>query len=336
MSDKIKLAIALGSTCSGCDIAILDIDEKILDLAAIADIVFWPTAADPKIKDVEAMEDGEITVTLMHGTIRTAEHEHIAKLMRKKSVVLVAFGSCTCDGGIPALCNLTTKDEIFDVAYDKTLTTVNPEGTRPQEKTTVNGHELTLPKLYDTGRALNQVVDVDYYVPGCPPAVPLIEQLLGIVVNFVKTGELPPKGAVVASAKTVCDECELEKEEKTVDGIKRVHEITPDPKKCLMEQGLICMGPVTRGGCGTQCINALMPCRGCMGAPEKVEDQGLKMISALASVLGVSNETDMTREDIEELMKTVPDPVGTFYRFTLPMAIIDKSLKGKKRETGGD
>ncbi|MBU1036256.1 oxidoreductase, partial [bacterium] len=97
---KLKLAIGLGSTCSGCDIAILDLGVKLLELIGLADIVYWPTAFDFKHSDLKELEDKEIDITLYHGTIRTTEHEEIARILRKKSKVLIAFGSCSCFGGI--------------------------------------------------------------------------------------------------------------------------------------------------------------------------------------------------------------------------------------------
>ena len=82
---KLKLASYWAAACGGCDVAILDIHEKILDLAAAADIVFWPIATDFKYSDVEAMPDGHIDVTLFHGAVRNSENEHLAHLLRAKS-----------------------------------------------------------------------------------------------------------------------------------------------------------------------------------------------------------------------------------------------------------
>ena len=132
MSDKIKIAIAQGATCSGCDIAVLDLDVELLKLFEVADLTFAPLAADIKYKDVEAMDDGEITICLYHGAVRNSENEHIAKLLRKKSKIMVAYGACAAFGGIPGLANVTTKNKILDTVYDETATTVNPEHTRPQ------------------------------------------------------------------------------------------------------------------------------------------------------------------------------------------------------------
>ena len=331
MDKKIKLAIGLGATCAGCDIAILDLNEKILDLVSLADIVFWPTAMDLKLSELEKIEKNEIDISLYHGTVRTSEHEHIAHLLRERSKVMIAFGSCSCFGGIPGLCNLTSKEEIFETAYKETPSTANPDFITPKTKIPQDSHDLTLPELYNDGRALSQIIDVDYYLPGCPPAVELIERLVPIISNFLETGVLPPKGTVIASDKTLCDECPLSKENKMITRIFRPHEIIPDPKRCLLEQGILCMGPATRGGCGSRCINVGMPCRGCMGPTAEVKDQGAKMISAIASILGVENEKDLSEADVEKLINQIKDPVGTFYRFSLPVALVNKKRKVVER-----
>ena len=323
---KLKLAIGLGSTCAGCDIAILDLNEKILDLAAAVEIVFWPTAMDFKLSDLERIEEGGIDLSLYHGTIRTSAQEHIAHLLREKSKALMAFGSCACFGGIPGLCNLTSKEAIFETVYRDTPSTVNPDFTVPKTEVKEGGYLLTLPELYQEGKALPQVVDVDYYLPGCPPVVELIEKLLPII-ELMKTGELPPKGTVIASDKTLCEECPLTRENKMISQIVRPHQVIPDPQRCLLEQGILCMGPATRGGCGARCIKALMPCRGCMGPTTEVEDQGAKMLSAIASILGVEDEKKLSEEDVEKLMNQIKDPVGTFYRFTLPVALINRRVR---------
>ena len=103
MAKGVSIAQYWGAGCGGCDVALLDIDERILGVAEMADIAFWPIAVDTKLKDVEAMPDKSITVTLYNGAIRHSEIEHVAKLLRQKSQLLVSFGSCACYGGIPWL-----------------------------------------------------------------------------------------------------------------------------------------------------------------------------------------------------------------------------------------
>lgn len=328
---KIKLGIYWAATCGGCDIAILRIDEKLLDLVAIADIVFWPVAMDFKYKDVEKMDDKSIDVLIFNGAIRNAENEHMAKLLRAKSKIVVAYGSCACEGCVIGLANLADKDEIFKTVYADTISTVNPEFTTPQTKLKVDDEELTLPEFYDTVKALHQVVDVDYYVPGCPPEPELTEKLVSVVADFVSTGKLPPKGTVIASQKSLCEECPRDQDKKSISKIYRFHEIIPDPKKCLLDQGIICMGPATRGGCGAKCIDANIPCTGCMGALPDVVDQGAAMLSALASIWETENEKELTDAEVQEMTDQIKDPIGVFYLYSLPVSLINRRVKEEKR-----
>ena len=328
---KLKLAIGLGSTCSGCDIAILDLGGKLLELIDLADIVYWPTAFDFKHSDLKELEDKEIDITLYHGTIRTTEHEEIARILRKKSKVLIAFGSCSCFGGVPGLCNLTDKKQIFDAVYGENLSVANKENIFPEEKLLINKNKsITLPHLFDTGKTLKQLVEVDYFIPGCPPPMQLIEGLIPLMKDVLEDAQLPEKGTVFGSKKTLCDECPLKKENKMISKIVNPVTAIVDPERCLLEQGILCMGPVTRGGCEARCLNVLMPCRGCMGPGPETEDQGVKMISAIASILGVKDEENLTDRQIEDLLSGIKDIVGTFYRFTLPDALLNKKIEERR------
>jgi F420-non-reducing hydrogenase small subunit len=317
---KLKLALYWAASCGGCDVAVLDINEKILDVANLADIVFWPIALDFKYHHVEAMPDKSIDVCLFNGAVRSSEQEHIAKMLRAKSKVMVAFGSCACFGGIPALANFATRAEVMERAYIEAPSNDNPNKILPQIKLKVDEGELTLPELYDDVLTLAQVVPVEYFVPGCPPTVDLILK----VVNALATNSLPPPGAVIASDKTLCDECERKKENKKITKIYRTHEIVPDPERCLLEQGLLCMGPATRGGCGALCVKVNIPCRGCFGPPPGVVDQGAKLVSAVASIYDASS-----KEDIEKMVKEMVDPAGTFYRFGMSISMLKRKHSQK-------
>lgn len=321
---KLKLAFYWAASCGGCEIAVLDINEKILDIVAIADILFWPVAIDVKYKDVEEMPDKHIDVCFFNGAIRTEEQEYMAKLMRKKSKTLVAFGSCAQLGGIPGLANIADKKEIFERAYLQSPSTVNPNSATPKTICKVQEGELKLPEFFDTVKTLDQTVDVDYYLPGCPPTP---EQIVTAVEAIAKN-ELPPKGAVLAPEKSVCDECPRKMEDKKISKIYRVYEITPDPERCLLEQGIICMGPATRGGCGAQCINANMPCTGCGGPCPNAVEQGAAMISALSSILGVEEEKN-PEYNAEKLIAQIKDPLGTFYKYSLPASILKRRIMKK-------
>ncbi len=322
MADKLKFAFYWAASCGGCEIAVLDINEKILDVVELADILFWPVAIDTKYKDVEAMEDEYIDVCFFNGAVRTSEQEHIAKLLRKKSKFLVSFGACAVNGGIPGLANITNRDEIFKEAYTKNISTENPDGTVPCTTFKVPEGELTLPEVYNTVNTLEQVVDVDYFLPGCPPPPELI---IG-AVEVIASGDLPPKGTVLAPLKSVCDECKYEKSEKRISSVKRIYEIEKLEDKCLLEQGIICMGPATRGGCDARCLDANMPCTGCGGPTPNSMDQGAKMISALGSILGIEEEADMDDEELQAILDQVRDMVGTFYKYTLPDSLLKRKV----------
>ncbi len=325
---KPKLALYWAASCGGCEIAVLEIQEKILDLAAAFDIVFWPVAVDFKVKDVEAMADQEIDLCLFNGAIRNSDNQMMAQLLREKSKILVAFGSCAYEGCIPALSNTTSRARTLDWVYRDSPSTVGD--VRPQVVTPVplggtGGDaegEVNLPAFWSAVRTLDQVVKADYYVPGCPPQAHQIWAVLETVIDCLQNGSpLPPAGAVLgAGDKTCCEECPRSREERKIKKFVRPHEIIPDPEQCLLDQGMVCMGPATRSGCGALCVQVGVPCRGCYGPPPNCRDQGTKMISALASVI----DSEDPRE-IEEIMDGIVDPIGTFYRFSMGKATLGRA-----------
>ena len=316
MSDKPKVAFYWCSSCGGCEEAVVDLAEKILDVVAAVDIVFWPVALDFKKADVEAMEDGSILAAFVNGAIRTTEQEEMAHLLRRKAKVLVAFGSCAHLGGIPALANLWDREAIFRAVYLENVSTDNPDGVLPSVSTPHNGDRVTLPGFYDTVRALDQVTSVDYYIPGCAPT----PNIIAGAVQTLLSGDLPPAGTVLTPDIALCEECprlDTKPQDLSLERFRRPHEILIDEDTCLLAQGLLCMGPATRAGCGQLCINGNMPCTGCFGPTSKVRDQGGKYLSALASMLSALDD-----EAIETALDSIPDPVGTFYRYGLAGSLL--------------
>ena len=312
---KPKMALYWAASCGGCEIAVLQLYEKILDVANAFDIVLWPCIMDFKYKDVEALPEKSIFVTLFNGAIRNSEQEYMARMLREKSQLLVAYGACAHLGGIPGLGNVTNRQGIFDRVYRETPSTVNEEGTYPQPSFQAPEGELTLPEFYDTVRALDQVVPVDYYIPGCPPVK---EQTEKVMQALIEGAELPPPGSVLgASEKTVCDDCPRTREGKSIKAIYRPYEIIPDPEKCLLDQGILCAGPATRGGCGALCPRVNMPCIGCYGPAPGVVDQGAKLLSAVTS-----NIDSRDPEEIERILSAIPDAIAAFYMFGLPASLL--------------
>ncbi len=187
---KLQVSLYWAASCGGCEIATLAIGDKILKLAEAADIVFWPVAIDAKYADVENMADGSVDACLFNGAIRNSENEYMAKLLRKKSKIMIAYGSCAYEGCIPGLANFSNRELIFDAVYRDNISTENSEKIIPQTTVKVPEGELDLPEFYDTVKTLAQTVDVDYFVPGCPPE----ERTTWLALEALIEGKLPPKG----------------------------------------------------------------------------------------------------------------------------------------------
>jgi F420-non-reducing hydrogenase small subunit len=179
---------------------------------------------------------------------------------------------------------------------------------------------LSLPEFFDTVVELGRVIDVDYYVPGCPPTPKIIGAALGTLLG----SELPPKGTVLAPDQALCEECprkDTRPEKMLLKEFKRVHQVVADQQTCLLAQGLACLGPGTRAGCEAMCPRGNMPCTGCFGPTSRVRDFGAKALSALASVIDCDDESEIAR-----ILDALPDPAGLFYRYSLP-----SSLLGRRR-----
>jgi F420-non-reducing hydrogenase small subunit len=315
---KPKVAFYWCAACGGCEEAVVDLAESILDVVAAVDIVLWPVAMDFKKADVEAMEDGSIAAAFINGAIRTTEQEEWAHLLRRKAQVVIAVGACAQMGGIPGLANFSNRAGVFQTVYQESPSTVNAEGVLPETTHKDNGFTVTLPRFFDTVQALHQAIDVDYYIPGCPPT----PQLLADAVTALLAGKLPEKGTVLAPDQALCMDCprkDTKPERLAISEFKRPHQILIDQDKCLLAQGLLCLGPATRAGCGSRCIEGNMPCTGCFGPTSRVRDYGGKVLSAIASAVASDDE-----DQILSILAGIPDPAGTFYRYSLPVSELQR------------
>jgi F420-non-reducing hydrogenase small subunit len=320
VSPKPKVAFYWCAACGGCEEAVVDLAEDLLTVTDAVDVVFWPVALDFKRSDVEAAADGSIAVAFINGAIRTSEQEEMAHLLRRKAQTVIAFGACSHLGGIPGLANLCDREGLLETVYETAPSTVNPERTRPAVTWPVDGQTVTLPAFHHTVRTLDQVIAVDYYLPGCPPTPSLIKEAVGAIL----AGRLPPRGSVLAPDVALCTQCPLQAskpERLLVTAFKRPHQVLIDPDTCLLAQGLLCMGPATRGGCEALCPRGHMPCTGCFGPTSRVRDVGAKIASAIASAVDATDP-----QAIEAILATIPDPVGTFYRYALPASRLRRRL----------
>jgi len=325
MADKPKVAIYWLTACGGCDEAIVDLNEVILTVADAVDIVLWPVAMDFKYESIRKMKKDEITLSIIHGSVRNSEQEEMAVLLREKSQIVLSFGTCACFGGTAGLANFRSKDDIFNWVYRDAPTVVNPYNTRPQTETAVNGNKLTLPEFFEQVYALKDVINVDYYLPGCPPPPDLIANAVFAVLE----DKLPPRGATLAPRKALCDVCPRNKSKPLrmeISEFRRIHEVEANEDMCFLAQGIICVGPAIRSGCGETCIRTNIPCRGCFGPVAGVADAGAKFVSGLATLIGAETE-----EESLKVIDGIGDLAGYCYRFSLPSASL-KPVSAKNQE----
>jgi F420-non-reducing hydrogenase small subunit len=320
---KPKLALYWAASCGGCEITFTELGVRLIDVGDLVDIVFWPCLMDFKYGDIEALDDEEIDLCFFNGAIRSSENEEIARLLRQKSKLLVAFGSCAHTGGIPGLANFYDRESMLARVFDTVPSLDETRGMRPGSTKVPEG-EIEVPAFYDRVKTLAQTVGVDYSMPGCPPVVDQVWAVLQTVLS----GELPEAGSVIgADGKTNCDVCPRKKGESGVriQEFKRPHEVDLDPDVCFLTQGVICCGPATRAGCGLPCIKGNMPCRGCYGAPDGVVDQGAKLMSAIGALVDTDDP-----ERLQEILDGIVDPGGVSYRFGLSQSILSELKYGER------
>jgi F420-non-reducing hydrogenase small subunit len=278
---SVKVAEEWLNACSGCEIAIVDLGERLLDVLRLVDFVHMPVIMDHKyygqLGDQQHMSIPEADVGILSGGIRNEEHLEVAREMRARCNTIVALGTCATHGGIPALANSYPNAVLLNRCFS--TETTDPAETLPDDG---------VPHILDGTRALDEVIKVDVHLPGCPPHP---DQVFGALTALLEGRPLENDG------KSVCNDCPTIREGKgQLKQLRRFlqppHYGAPDEPldkmRCLLEQGLLCMGSVTRAGCGgdkgtPRCIAARVPCRGCSGPVRHEGNQLLDMLNGLAS-----------------------------------------------------
>jgi F420-non-reducing hydrogenase small subunit len=274
--------------------------------------VFCPCLLDTKRADLEAMADGSLFLTLLNGAIRTQDNLEMAQLLRRKSQLLVAFGSCAASGGIPALANQSTATTLLVRVGRPASPAVllqSPD-LRPVPEPAVSP---LLNRVYGAG----EVVSLDYTIPGCPPEP---EQLLAVLRTLAAEAPLPERGSLLGcTQRALCDECPLEKRQISAPRLLRTCAALPEPCWCLLEQGFVCVGVATRGGCGARCPTVNMPCTGCYGALDPDSDPAAAVLSAIATsvtpLCATLQDDDAVVAGCRDALAAIVDPLGTFCRY---------------------
>lgn len=149
---KPRLATAWLGGCSGCHMSFLDLDERLLELARLAEVVFTPVA------DTKAFPD-DVDLTLVEGAVANEDHVEMLQTIRARSRVLASLGDCAVTGNVSALRNVWPVEAVLKTAYlDRA--TFSPQ---------VPDEPGIIPRLTRRVAPLHHVVPVDAYIPGCPP-----------------------------------------------------------------------------------------------------------------------------------------------------------------------
>ena len=325
--NKLRAAYAF-SSCAGCDVAVVNLGEKLLSLSEKVEFVYWTTATDFKMEDLKSYK--ELDLAIVAGSIRTSEHEELVKLLRQKSKLMVALGSCACFGGIPSLANLYDKNTLLNTVYIKSPSSSGGKEV-PKLSTKLGEIELTIPEFKDWCDPIDHIVSVNVYVPGCPPQEGTLDWFARTIDEYYQTHNAP-NGLILASEKSLCDTCPRKlPKEISIDKLFRIHEIKLDETKCFLQQGVLCQGPVTRGGCNERCIRANVTCRGCMGTIPAVKDPGAKLISVIGSILQSNKEKQLGEEGLKKIVENMHDLIGSFYTYSLPLSYVEKIKRGKSK-----
>lgn len=311
-----KLAVYWTGGCGGCDVSFLELGPGLLDVLSHVEIVFWPALVDAKRRDLERLPPRSIDFALVNGVIRTAENKEMVEILREKSRFLGAYGACAHLGGIPALANAA--DGVTEVVFGPGFRPSPPPG---------GAEEDAPPDLLPEALPVEEVVPVDFVIPGCPPPAPLIAKFFEAAL----AGGIVP-GQVFAEEKALCEECPRKREERRITKVARPHEVLADPEKCLLDQGIVCLGPVTRGGCEAACPKAGMPCTGCLGPTPKAGDPALAMLSALASLVRAGEEGESAFPEENKILDGLVDPIGTLYKYAFAKYAQPLKRLAKRRE----
>lgn len=286
-----RVAVLSLSSCTGCQYVLLSLEEYFYTLIGENAVSYAPFLLDQK-------ELPEVDLLLLEGTVRNGDDFGRLREARQRAEKLVALGTCACFGGVLGLANLVSEEKMLKMRYGEGATF---EQAPP-------GVKRLLP--------VDAYVSVDTFLPGCPPG----EELLKDFLKMALAGNLPSR-----MGATVCSECKVTASPPSRDGFHRLLSAVPEAGKCLLEQGFICMGPLTRDGCGALCPSSFgVPCGGCRGPCDEVllppfQDPRLETLRRLARATGLSPKA------VGEQAK---DPAHSFFKYCLAEPLLRRRRPG--------
>jgi len=276
----VKVAFMQLSSCWGCHQSLLNAHLGLLPILPELEIVYWPAVVDFKHESLVARPDGDIVVGFIEGVARTKQDTANVKLMRQKCAVIVAIGACAVHGSVKGLANLFYKDELIKRKFSEVESIADGTGGEP----TVN-----VPGFEDHITLIRDIIDVDVFIPGCPPTTENILAAISYLLTVV--GEGP---ASLDKNKSVCDTCNLAK------------------KGCLLDEGILCYGSITAAGCEEMCPNKGEACLGCFRPTAKPHKNAEKLASIVNDLNALTPKQAASLQHFLDLYLGVAN-IGNFY-----------------------
>lgn len=240
---KLRINTEWLSGCGGCHVGIVDLHEKILEVLGEVEIHRCPVLADAKGHPAA-------DIGIIEGAIRSEHDRAAAVSMRKACKRIIAFGTCAVYGGLSGATLAHSREEILASAFERNPTS---RGCRaPSADVSPLEHVVT---------PLDEAIEVDLYLPGCPPHAAFIFDAL---ISLAR-GRLPK-----AKQESVCGNCRRDMVKTEVASLKANHDGVPDEKQCFLSQGYVCLGSVTLDRCLAPCPQRGVPCTGCAGPTQQI------------------------------------------------------------------
>ena len=313
MSDqKAVVSIEWLSGCSGCEVSIVDLHEKLLTVLEEITLARMPILMDTR-------EYIKADIGIITGSVRTSHDVEAAKRMRQQCTTIIAFGTCGVFGGPHGAAYSHTNQELLGNAYQQNPTT----------KTT--SAPVDVPVLLEQVLPLDSVIPVDLYMPGCPPHPAYIFEGLMALLRNRKTS---------IGRHNVCFNCTRTMQKTDVPSLHRMNRSDGDPKTCFLSQGVLCFGSVTMDRCLAPCPAAGVPCFACGGPSETIMLEPQKDVRSEVSM----RMAHLTKIPAVDIVKEIEQQAKTYFAYSMaspmvrqkPTFLLKKWMQSNKASCQGD
>ncbi len=301
---KVTVSTEWLSGCSGCHVALVDLHEKLLSFLEEAQIVRSPVLMDEKGYPKAA-------VGIVEGAVRSEHDLEALHRMRESVEKLVAYGTCAVYGGPSGIGWLYTPETVVEAVYERGPT--NAGGERP---------DGDVPKLENSVRPIDEFVDVDLYLPGCPPHAFFVVAALRNFVDDAKPG---------LTHRPVCADCERKMKKNPGVQLRPAQVAGDDPELCFLSQGIVCLGSVTLNRCLAPCPKVGVACTGCAGPSLDVlmdpqRDLRGELATRMEKLCGIPRG---------EIVAYMEKNANTFYAYAMASPAVYKKPTVELREWAG-